>query len=108
TDGQQRQVGLERPPRQLQLVIVTSHFGGGELRMRGFTVERRQHVAPTGQEQTIGSGDDVLGSIDGAIEIEDLTTGALDRRFVVVRLAARSNGNDRHVYILAGTAIPMR
>ena len=76
--------------------------------MRGLAVQRRQHITAARKQQAIGRRNHIGRPVRHAIETQDLAAGAFDGGFIVVRLAARRDGDDRHGYILAGTAIPIR
>ena len=76
--------------------------------MRRLAIERRQDVAAAGQQHAVDLAITSAGRSRGAVEDAGPRRRRGDRLLVVVRLAARRDGDDWHVYILAGTAMPMR
>ena len=99
TDCEQRKVGVDGSPRQLELVVVAAGLDAWIRGMRGLAVDRRQDIASTGQQNPVHRPNHVLRPVDRAVEHTDLRANTTDGFFVVTKLVAGRYGNDRHSHL---------
>jgi hypothetical protein len=107
-DRQHGQVGSQRAAHEIDLEGVAARLRHVIRRVRRLAVERRVHVVAAGQEQPVDAAQRDVG---GFVDRERPRDGAraADRRFIVARLLAGRDGDDRHpAYIRAGTSTPIR
>ena len=99
-DGEQRQVGSHRAPREIDLELVASRLGIVDGRVPLLAVEHRIDVAAAGQQQRRRSRPSTLRGLSLTSRTRARPAGLFDRRDVVVEPAAARDA-DQWVSVMA-------
>ena len=89
------------------LVLVPAGLRRDERLMRRLAEQLRVHVAASGEEQAADAAHHLGRIVVHRVEHTKLAAGALHGRLVVAHPCGRDDANDGHVYILAGTGMPI-